>query len=100
MLWITEYTGGTAAQLTAPGADSVGGARAVPVRFRKDDHLAALVGFSHWDRSVLYVFDAAGTPSYREVLTGECRALAAQPSEAGEALLVGCGSRVWRYHTR
>jgi hypothetical protein len=96
-LWITNYTGGTAVQLAAPSADTLGDARAVAVRFGKDDHLGALVAFSNWERSVFYVFDAAGTLAYREVMPDECRALAGQPAETGDDLLVACGTRIWRY---
>jgi len=99
-LWITDYTGGTAAQLAAPGAETLGDARAVAFRFGKDDHLAALVEFSHWDRSVLFVFEPAGAPVYREVTAGSCRALASTPAEGGDDLLAGCGARVWRYRAR
>jgi hypothetical protein len=96
-LWITDYTGTTAVQLAALGGEGLGDARAVPVRLAKNDHLAALVSFSLWDRSVVFLFDAAGTPVYREVLAGGCRALAARPAEEGDDLLVGCGTRIWRY---
>lgn len=96
-LWIMDYTGATSAQLAAPGVEGLGDTRAVPIRIAKNDYLAALVEFSLWDRSVVFLFDAAGAPVYREVMAGGCRALAALPAESGEDLLVGCGSRIWRY---
>ena len=96
-LWITDYSGAVAARLDAPGVASLGDAHATPVRFGNEDWLAAVVEFSHWDRSVVYVFAAAGKLAYHEVAMGACRPLVPAPTGNGDDLLLGCGTRIWRY---
>jgi hypothetical protein len=99
-LWIADYSGEVGLQLAAPGSETLGDARAVPIRLGKADHLAALVAFQHWDRTSLFVFDATGAVAYREVVEGGCDALAAVPGEKGDDLLLGCGPRTWRYRAQ
>ncbi len=98
---LLDFAGKTVGKFDAPLADRLAEAYGAPIRFAADQpaHLAVLVEFDNWRRSVLYVFDEAGTLVYQEVIGEACAALATiHKDESGrESLLIGGSGRVWEY---
>lgn len=98
---LLDFGGKVVAEFRAPHCGILGEARGTPVRLRAGQpaHLAVLVSFSIWDRSILYLYKPDGTLVYQEVFLGTCEAIAAVPLEESnrEAILVGGQERVWKY---
>ena len=96
-----DFDGKRVAEFKAPHCGMFGEARGTPVRLRAGQaaHLAVLVSFSNWDRSILYLYKPDGTLVYQEVFLGTSDAIAAVPLEESnrEAMLVGGQERVWKY---
>ncbi|GEM_PF-1545757 len=81
---------------------SVYRAKAVWVKLQADkpEYLAVVTEFAVLDRSVLYVYSAAGELVYQEVLPERSTSLAVLPAEDSNApggLLVAGSNTLWRY---
>jgi hypothetical protein len=116
-VWTFDSKGESIAKLPAPLAELQGEPQQTPfgdisevsvyksegVWVRPDasrpEAFAVITEYVVSDRSVLYVYDAAGALLYMEVLPEECNAIAALPAEKGQPqeFLVGCEDTVWRY---
>jgi len=94
---ILGFDGKVRASLVTPDSPSLGEASGVAARFGADDYLVLALSARSWDRTQLFVFDKGGALRYREVVVGNCRAVAAPEPDA---FLFGCGTRVWRYKNR
>ncbi len=101
-IWILDFDGKVVAEFPAPLSPEYGGfARGVPVMLQvgQPDCLAILVTLSHWQRSILYLYDPSGALVYQEILEGNGSAVAVLPTEEGdrETLLIGGEGKVWQY---
>ena len=100
---VIDLRGHQTAQLEAPGCvgDTMSSATGTPVCFSsRRCYQATLVGYSLWDRSVLYLNDQTGKIAYREVFDHRCAAVGTIPATPGskdDSLLVGCAGEVWKY---
>ena len=97
-----DLEGTTAATLEAPHAVQTGASgRGTAVRLRAGEpaHFAAIVEFSLWHVSVLYLYNHEQDLVYQEVIADTCLALAAVPRDKSEVddLLVGGTGKVWKY---
>ena len=100
-IFVIDATGQAVATLSAPDAAELNDLFATPVRLAAGQpaSFAVVLSYRHWDRSVLYVYDAKRTLVYEEVIAGPCGAVTALPtgSADAEALLVGGTANLWRY---
>jgi len=94
---VVGFDGAVRASLPTPDTSFLGDAHAALARFGGIDHLVLAVSATTWDRTQLFVFDHAAILRYREVVAGNCVAVAAPEPNA---FLFGCGSRVLRYSAR
>jgi hypothetical protein len=98
--WLFDLEGKTFCKLPAPGCGDLGDAFGTPVVLRKGKpHLAVLVEFNNWNKSILYVYDPGGKLVYQEVIPEDCAAIAALAlDDSGtEALLIGAPGKVLKY---
>ncbi len=100
-IWLFDFSGKCIAELEAPRCGTLGHARGVPVRIKGDEpeHFAVVVEFWNWERTVLYIYDPAGTLVYQEILPEACAAIASVSLDDSEAetLLIGGQGKVWQY---
>jgi hypothetical protein len=85
------------ATLVTANSSSLDEAYGAVARFGSEDYLVLAIVQGQWERSQLFVFDMKGVMGYREVVSGECGAVAAPETDA---FLFGCGTRVLRYAVR
>jgi hypothetical protein len=100
IIGVYDASGTLRTSLKAPDATDMADIWATPVALRAGApaYLAATLVFSEASKSVLYVYDSAGSLVYQEVLPGRCEAVAALPLGTGaEALLVGGEGTVTKY---
>lgn len=104
-IYIIDFDGKPVAKFDAPYVSLIGGSaagtRATPVKLEagKPTYFAVVVEFDFWQRSVLSVYDDAGTLTYQEVFDEACAAIAAVPNEdETESLYLGATGKVWKYN--
>lgn len=90
---------------SAPGSsDSFGPIRSVWLSWKAGEKpcFAALADYPFDDRAILFIFDGTGKEIYREILPEKSEAIAVtDPDGSGKvALLVGCGSKIFRYEPK
>jgi hypothetical protein len=94
-----SYDGTERFRLDAPDAADVASIAAARVKLRESEpeHLAVVLAFENWNRSILYVYDSVGRLIYREVLEELCLAIARRPPRTGraESILLGGSAHVW-----
>ncbi|HET6454662.1 MAG TPA: VCBS repeat-containing protein [Armatimonadota bacterium] len=98
--WLFDFDARTVRKLPAPDCGDLGDAFGTPVTLVKGKpHLAILVEYHNWDRSILYVYDPSGKLVYQEVIPEDCAAIAALAldNSGTEALLIGAPGKVLKY---
>jgi hypothetical protein len=96
-----DFNGKTMKEFQAPLSDKLHRVHGVPVKLRADEpeYFAAVAEFSVFERSVLYIYDSAGSLIYQEVLPGAYEAIASVPLDqtARESILLGGKDEVVEY---
>ncbi|MFC1754641.1 hypothetical protein ACFL96_14795 [Thermoproteota archaeon] len=101
-IWVLDFEGKAVMELEASGCDSVGDIKAVPIKFKEEEHeyFAVINEVSHQQgRSILYIYDSKGELVYKEVFRGGFTTVAAISLDnlEVETLFVGGEGEIWQY---
>jgi|AGTN01.3.fsa_nt_gi hypothetical protein len=113
-LWLVNLKTGGVTDRKLPVNYRFADSHATLVRLKagEPDYLAAIIAWTHIQRSMLCVFDSSGKLVYEEVLPEICKSIQVMPTvakldadgkstpaekSAPEVLLVGGSGKVWRY---
>lgn len=94
---IIDFHGRTRVSLATPDSSFLVDAYGASVRFGAEDFLVLALSGANWERTQLLVFDRVGTLRYREVVAGDCVAVAGPEPDS---FLFGWGASVIRYRAR
>lgn len=101
IIWLFDFFGKSVAQFDAPISGTLGRARGTPTKIQNDhpEYFAAVVEFSNWNRSILYVYGSDKKLIYQEIIPEACASITSLSlnSKGKETLLLGCHGTVWKY---
>ena len=101
IIWLFDFFGKSVAQFDAPISGTLGHARGTPTKIQNDhpEYFAAVVEFSNWNRSILYVYGSDKKLVYQEIIPEACASITSLSlnSKGKETLLLGCHGKVWKY---
>lgn len=100
-IWLFDFDGKVAAQFKAPKCGTLGHARGLPVKIKSNEseYFAVVVEFNIWDKSIIYVYNPAGTLVYQEILPETCASITAISlyKSKTETILVGGAGKILQY---
>ncbi len=103
-IWVLDFDGTSVVQFGTPISGKHGEARGVPVKLKSDqpEYFAVILGFSLWEKSILYLYGSNNSIVYQEIIPEACESIASMPlnSMGAETFLVGCNGRVWKYSVK
>jgi len=100
-IWLINADASVVQKFPVPIDEQFADVKAIPVAFngKHKEYFASVVSWRLWDRSVLYVHDAAGELVYAEAFPGTYPALTVVAGHDGksETLVVGGSKKVCKY---
>jgi len=101
IIWLFDFFGKSVTQFDAPTGGTHGDAKGVATTIRRDqpEYFAVVVEYSHWNKSILYVYESNSKLVYQEIIPETCSSIASLSFDSGEreSLLLGCDGKVWKY---